>query len=393
MKAIKYLLLIMLCFYGEQIYSQKKAVWVPDSIASQISVIQNQAREWKQHTDENPKDEKAWMRYVRTIQTLKSLTPGDDIEKEINEMMDKMKKEIPNTATYALIQNMILPFGKNDMTFDEIMDKWPDAVMHNPTYMALSFHNKNRLKDVSIRWYQSGTYPLQSLNYTYNELASAEKDALIFTDVNWTLFGSYLLQYGKGLFNDKKVIFSALMLTPFSMNELTEELGIPEFKDADPEFYKSKTPTMTFANEMKKRIEHIAKYTNRPIYISVSTNEAVKDLLKDHLYTEGLLMRYSAKPYDNLAVMRRNFENTYLLDYLYETFYPETLTDVCLDLKGVKMLSIYYVPAFKSLLQFYKESGDVTHYDKLHALLESIIKKADYYNEEVRERYLKSINF
>ena len=37
----------------------------------------------------------------------KSLTPGDDIEKEINEMMDKMKKEIPNTATYALIQNMI----------------------------------------------------------------------------------------------------------------------------------------------------------------------------------------------------------------------------------------------------------------------------------------------
>ena len=110
MKAIKYLLLIMLCFYGEQIYSQKKAVWVPDSIASQISVIQNQAREWKQHTDENPKDEKAWMRYVRTIQTLKSLTPGDSIEKEINEMMVKVKKYIPNTATYALIQNMILPF-------------------------------------------------------------------------------------------------------------------------------------------------------------------------------------------------------------------------------------------------------------------------------------------
>ncbi len=104
-------------------------------------------------------------------------------------------------------------------------------------------------------------------------------------------------------------------------------------------------------------------------------------------------MRYSSKPYDNLAVMRRNFENTYLLDYLYETFYPETLTDVCLDLKGVKMLSIYYVPAFKSLLQFYKESGDVTHYDKLYSLLESIVKKADYYSDEVRERYLKSINF
>ena len=393
MKTIKYLLLVLLCYCTAQVYSQNKASWVPDSIASQIPVIQNQAREWKQKIYENPKDEKAWMSYARTIQTLKSLTPGDDIEKEINEMMDKMKKEIPNTATYALIQNMILPFGKNDMTFDEIIDKWPDAVMHYPVYMGLSFSNKDRLKDISTRWYQSGAYPVQSLNYTYNELTSAEKDALIFTDVNWTLFGSYLLQYGKGLFDDKKVILSGLILPSFSMNRLTEELGIPEFKDTDPEFYKSKTPTATFANEIKKRIEHIAKYTNRPIYISVSTNEAVKDLLKDHLYTEGLLMRYSAKPYDNLAIMRRNYENTYLLDYLYESFYPETLTNVCLDLKGVKMLSIYYVPAFKSLLQFYKESGDVTHYDKLHALLESIIKKADYYNEEVRERYLKRINF
>lgn len=35
------------------------------------------------------------MSYARTIQTLKSLTPGDDIEKEINEMMDKMKKRYP----------------------------------------------------------------------------------------------------------------------------------------------------------------------------------------------------------------------------------------------------------------------------------------------------------
>lgn len=99
---------------------------MPDSIASQISVIQNQAREWKQHTDENPKDEKAWMRYVRTIQTLKSLTPGDSIEKEINEMMVKVKKYIPNTATYALIQNMILPFSKSDMSFDE---SWISGLM------------------------------------------------------------------------------------------------------------------------------------------------------------------------------------------------------------------------------------------------------------------------
>ena len=71
MKTIKYLLLVLLCYCTAQVYSQNKASWVPDSIASQIPVIQNQAREWKQKIYENPKDEKAWMSYARTIQNEK----------------------------------------------------------------------------------------------------------------------------------------------------------------------------------------------------------------------------------------------------------------------------------------------------------------------------------
>ncbi|UVV58025.1 hypothetical protein NXY28_17130 [Bacteroides thetaiotaomicron] len=85
---------LIVLLYSTGLFS-KQGKLVPDSIASQIPVIQNQAREWKQKIYENPKDEKAWMSYARTIQTLKSLTPGDDIEKEINEMMDKMKKRYP----------------------------------------------------------------------------------------------------------------------------------------------------------------------------------------------------------------------------------------------------------------------------------------------------------
>ena len=55
MKTIKYLLLVLLCYCTAQVYSQNKASWVPDSIASQIPVIQNQAREWKQKIYEKMK--------------------------------------------------------------------------------------------------------------------------------------------------------------------------------------------------------------------------------------------------------------------------------------------------------------------------------------------------
>ena len=54
---------------------------------------------------------------------------------------------------------------------------------------------------------------------------------------------------------------------------------------------------------MKSKRIYIAKYTNCPTRSLSQLNEAVKDLYST-IYTEGLLMRYSAKPYDNLAIMR-----------------------------------------------------------------------------------------
>lgn len=74
MKNIKFLLLVLLCYCTAQVYSQNKASWVPDSIASQISVIQNQAREWKQKIYENPKDEKAWICLIVRIYPKKYFT-------------------------------------------------------------------------------------------------------------------------------------------------------------------------------------------------------------------------------------------------------------------------------------------------------------------------------
>lgn len=393
-RTIRLLLLVVCCYVSAQVYSQKTTFQWSDSIMAQVPSFRKQADEWKQKTEKNPTDEEAWFRYDHTLSMLRTFTPGKAIEKEISDMLEAIKKHIPNTATYALIRNSTLPFREQDMSFKDIIDKWPDAVLHYPTYLAVSLEDKERLERISTRWYQSGTYPPEALTFTYNELISADKDALIITDTNFDLYGSYLLRYGKGLFADKKVIFSTFLIgTPF-MDKITEELGIPKYEEKDSEkIYMTKTPVTTLMNKSKECLDHIIKYTKRPVYFSISVSEPMKALFKPYLHPEGLLMRYSPEPYDNLAVMRRNFENTYLLDYLRESFYPEKMMEgTSLDPERVEMLSLYYVPAFRSLLQFYKESGDVTHYDKLYSLLESVIRKAKYCSAEVRERYLKSID-
>ena len=53
-------------------------------------------------------------------------------------MMAEMKQSIPNTATYEVMRNMNIKPGEKRMPIEEIIDKWPDAILHYPTYMSMS---------------------------------------------------------------------------------------------------------------------------------------------------------------------------------------------------------------------------------------------------------------
>jgi hypothetical protein len=76
-----------------------------------------------------------------------------------------------------------------------------------------------------------------------------------------------------------------------------------------------------------KMLAWIGDHSEHPVYYSPSylyerlREKLSKELLKN-LYNEGLLIRYSPKPYDNIAVTCRNIEERYSLDYLYLPFTP-----------------------------------------------------------------------
>lgn len=412
MKTIKYGLLILFCCCATLSYSQvtsafRESMLSPDSIAWALQTLRDRVTQFKQAVKEHPEDERAWMQYAGGLQALKGVallqsmkptaepTSGVDVQKEYDEMLEGMKRNIPNTATYAIIRNGNLKPGEKSMRFDDIMDKWPDAVIHYSTYLAVSLQDEKRLKDICVRWYQSGEFPSGLLNFAYNELASAEKDAIIFMGGCLDLYGAQMLQNAKGQFKDKKIVMYAFLSDFMYMDKLTEELGIPNYKKEEGDTLGRSSPEdfiKSYSREIKKQVEHIIQHTKRPVYFTITLDELAKNVFKDSLHSEGLLMKYSPKPYDNLAVMRRNFEHTYLMDYLRESFYPETLASTAFDPEMSDALGLYYVPAFKALLQFYKESGDQTHYDKLYSLLRSVIDNAKSCSKEVREQYLKSIN-
>ena len=84
------------------------------------------------------------------------------------------------------------------------------------------------------------------------------------------------------------------------------------------------------------------------------------DPWKNNLYNEGLLLKYSKKPYDNLAVKRRNVEERYMLEYLLVSFRPEWTAG--------QRLTANYAVLLADLLPYYAKH-DQKRYDWLIHLL------------------------
>jgi len=132
-------------------------------------------------------------------------------------------------------------------------------------------------------------------------------------------------------------------------------------------------------------IEHICKNSgNRPVYISNTMSESNYSSLKDSLYLEGLVYKYSGGRYDNVAVIRKNYEQVFLLDYIKAPL----LSDVSQSI--VNRSNLNYIPAFLQLYDHYKLSGDNDKANKLGVMLRLIASKSgnEGYTQYIEE-YLK----
>ena len=113
-----------------------------------------------------------------------------------------------------------------------------------------------------------------------------------------------------------------------------------------------------------------------PVYYPQFTSTSYLKELKDSLYSEGLVFKYSTKAYDNLAITRKNYEQKYLLDCLRQPL----VQNPSIYFSGINYLKNYIV-SFSSLLRFYDASGDKNQAIKLRQLLQGILDR-----EEDKER-------
>lgn len=214
--------------------------------------------------------------------------------------------------------------------------------------IVASYTSKNMpmLDSLLKSYYNTGLYPIDVLMYNYNELQGMEDWSVIVMSSAESLIGKLILQRVLNEHRDKVLV---CIETGGLDATICGKLGI-----AEPQT--SGRPEEVF----EKTIKWVAEHSDRKVYFPFTDSPLFKqfpDAMKACIYNEGLTMRYSTTPYDNIAVKIRNLEERYLTDYLKLSLQPYNEKRDCRLYRRFTpgMLALNYSAIYIDMLPYYQK--------------------------------------
>lgn len=347
------------------IVSEKDFVWYTE-----------QKEAWKAETEKNPQNETAWLNYYHAAHYMGWW--GTNSDSIVREVMSEMKQAIPDSYTYNFCAYRA---GIRSQTEEKNGDKYAEAALSKlpdnmqffdydqwVCYLAMKGY-EDRMKQMAKRYFDSGIYSEAVLRYSYNELAGMDEGGIYISSGDAAIIPKWLIQEGMGLHKDKTIVCIPFLAVKEYRQWLGKKLGItfPEWESGDYKSYDDYDRTL-----LQNIID---KYGSR-VYFSTTTPSSSMEPWENQLYNEGLTLKYSAKPYDNLAVKRRNVEERYMLEYLLVSFRPEWTAG--------QRLSANYAVLLADLLPYYAKH-DKKRYDWLMRILVSGIDNTSMSEERKQE--------
>lgn len=219
-------------------------------------------------------------------------------------------------------------------------------------------------------WYASGQYSSGTLNWNYNALMSLEPDALLLTQNDNDTYPVWMLQYALGVRPDVRVLNLNLLENDAYRNLVIRQENLDYI------------PTGTTLSEFLRLF--VSGKNTVPTYFGVMLDKNRIETAKNNLYLTGLALKYSLRPFDNVAVLRNNYENQFRLDYLKLEMTPEA------DPEILAQLNLNYLPAFLLLYKHYTTAGESGKAGQLRQLILNI-GKAGHREAEVHA-FLENTN-
>ena len=321
-----------------------------------------QVAAWEREVRRHPGSEPAWRNLFRAARYLDERY--DPAGQRMAGILARMKRKIPDSFTWHLCryESWLAP-EEREADLARCLELQPDNVEAFDNYLCHFWMKGDfeRAYAYGRRYFESGCYSPALLQYSWNQLAGLPEGAIFVGNGDAELIPKIVLQGGKDVHRDKVVVPLSFLCLPEYVAALCGQLGVPVPQVSD---------SLSWNDRADAVVEHLIRTSGRPVYFAPSIGAERLRAFSQNLYSEGLVLRYSAVPYDNMAVMKRNVEQRYLLDGLRMSFVPQR------EWSAAAMMQLNYVVALQPLLRFYRESGDVAREAWLTGLLGSAIDGA-----------------
>ena len=361
---IVFMILLFSCNLGQSQQAKPEKVYRIVYEIKSNDWYKQQADLWKKEIKKNPKNAEAWHNYYNANRYahFKDL---DSKEKQavLRKIIEDMGEAIPETYEYYYLKY------KNSCNLSQIslIEKAhqlkPDEP--EPYYDLIAYHqingNKDKVKKFYKKLYDSKDTAPWLINYNYNVLMSADKNAIIFTNGDNDTYPVRMLQEVKGVREDVTILnISLSAVHSYLKNKLEEKSMAFDLSD-----FKNKYFDLTAERPSQRYLSHefiqdfceivSENHPDIPIYFALTVYENYIRNIKDDLYIVGLAYRYSPNRIDNFALVKRNLEKKFRLDYLKYDWYTEHLPGKHL----MATMHMNYVPTMVMLAEHYKTSGEV----------------------------------
>jgi hypothetical protein len=349
---------------------------------------QEQAKAWKTVLDREPGNGSGWI-YYYTANRMARLTDRSRWEsargaylKEPDEIVEMAQKAVPGTfeSVYIRLYNSSPgnPEYEKDLFKAYELGKGRSEIFDEMVLYYEVNRNSEKRKEFSKLWFKSNDIAAGILNYNYNVLQTLPDDAIIFTGGDNDTFPLWILQDALGLKPGVTVLNLYLMTMEDYRKKVFGELQVPEI---NPVSGNSKgQDSLSVIN--KEILDRVITNARRPVFLALTLDQHyyLDDAIQKDLYLSGLAMRYDKNEFDNLGVIRRHFENDYLLDYLKVSFTEDPSAAV------VAQMNTGYLPSLVKLCSHYRASGEAEKLARVWQLIASIAASAG--TEEEMKKYI-----
>ncbi|MCP4442669.1 MAG: hypothetical protein GY810_27500 [Aureispira sp.] len=335
---------------------------------------QEQSGLWKKETTKQPKNAHAWHQYYKAQRAYLQLTfpkvwagNQNEIFGKLQPIINASKKHIGNSFEYYLMES-------DNTIEDNSIEFLKKAYAIDPSrleaYEGLMVHyirtfDDEKATEIAKKMLQENYYSNANLMWNYNTLLTIKKDGLFISNGDMDAFPKWVLQYGMGIRKDVIVANKWVLATKKDYRlKVFKTLGIKDLPKA------KETPMGQYVNDLTI---HILKNSQKAAYMGCGSNiNLFKEAgIADQMYMVGLAFEYSKKEFDNLAVIKKNFEEKYNLDYLNSNFQQHAEDGM---VKG--MMNLTYLPSLFKLKRHYEETKQSSKVDYYNKIINKIAKES-----------------